>query len=65
MKEHVDVIAEEIATSTSDSLLAGAWNREGCQRDKEETEDMAVNLGGALPSDAWWRSTGSLCLDED
>jgi hypothetical protein len=65
MKEHGDVIAEGISTSASDSPLAGAWNREGCQSDLEETEGMAVSLGGALPSETWWRSTGSLCLHED
>jgi hypothetical protein len=52
MKEHGDVIAEGISTSDSDSPLAGEWNREGCQRDLEETESMAISLGGALPSDA-------------
>jgi hypothetical protein len=65
MKEHGDVIAEGISTSASNSPLAGEWNREGCQRDLEEKEGMAVRLGGALPSEAWWRSTGSLCLPED
>jgi hypothetical protein len=63
MKEHGDVIAE--GCSASPSALAGVWNREGCQGDLEKTEGMAISLGGALPSDAWCRSTGSLCLHED
>jgi hypothetical protein len=62
MNEHGDVIAEGISTSASDSPLAGEWNHEECQRDLEETESMAISLGGALPSEAWWRSMGPLLL---
>jgi hypothetical protein len=62
MKEHGDVIAEGILTSASDSPLVGVWNREGCQRDLGEREGMAVSLGGALSSEAWWGSMGLLLL---
>jgi hypothetical protein len=62
MKDYGDVIAEGCSTSASDSPLAGEWNREGCQRDLEETEGVIVSPGGALPSEAWWRSMGPLLL---